>query len=84
MPEMPIEDINNLDEVVRELGIGESFTTPAEAVRKLKAENERLIEELQDAQSRGIPLSHEVQMLRTEVARLTDELKVGRYPGYID
>ena len=39
---MPTEDVNNLDDVVHELGIEDSFTTPAEAVRKLKAEIERL------------------------------------------
>ena len=40
--EMTIEDVNNLDEVVHELGIEDSDTTPAEAVRELKAEIERL------------------------------------------
>lgn len=34
--QMPIEDANNLDAVVHELGIEDSFTTPAEAVRELK------------------------------------------------
>lgn len=40
--EMPIEDVNNLDDVVRELGIESSSKTPAEAVRELNAHNERL------------------------------------------
>lgn len=35
---MPSEDVNNLDEVVHELGIEDSHETPAEAVRKLKTE----------------------------------------------
>lgn len=40
--EMPIEDVNNLDEVVHELDIESSDRTPAEAVRELKAKNDRL------------------------------------------
>ena len=43
---MPLSDINNLDEVCAELGIQESDTTPAEAVRELKAGIERLEGEL--------------------------------------
>lgn len=35
-------DVNDLDDVVRELGIEDSHTTPAEAVRELKVEVERL------------------------------------------
>lgn len=45
MVEMTAEDANNLDEVVRELGIGESFVTPAEAVRQLKVQIEILTAE---------------------------------------
>lgn len=40
--EMPIEDVNNLDEVVHELGIESSHKTPAEAVRELKSTNAKL------------------------------------------
>jgi hypothetical protein len=39
---MPLSDINDLDEVCRELGIQDSHVTPAEAVRELNAEIERL------------------------------------------
>lgn len=38
--QMPLSDVNDLDAVVRELGIEDSDTTPAEAVRALKAELE--------------------------------------------
>lgn len=38
----PTSDINDLDEVCRELGIQNSEVTPAEAVRELNAEIERL------------------------------------------
>lgn len=38
----PLSDIRDLDEVVRELGIQDSSTMPAEAVRELNAEIERL------------------------------------------
>jgi hypothetical protein len=38
----PVSDINDLDDVCRELGIQESSVTPAEAVRELNAEIERL------------------------------------------
>ncbi len=41
---MPLSDINDLDEVCRELGIQDSHVTPAEAVRELKEEIERLSE----------------------------------------
>lgn len=57
MPEMPIEDVNNLDAIVHELGIEDSVTTPAEVVRKLKAENERLrnaLERLSSSQAFGL------------------------------
>jgi hypothetical protein len=53
---MPIDDVNNLDDVVRLLGIGESFTTPAEAVQELFDEIEHLRAELEAARKR-IPLS---------------------------
>ena len=39
---MTVEDARNLDDVVRELGIEDSLTTPAEAVRDLKVQLERL------------------------------------------
>lgn len=39
---MPLSDIQDLDEVVHELGIEDSHTTPAEAVRELKREIEEL------------------------------------------
>lgn len=39
---MPLSDANNLDAVVHELEIEDSDTTPAEAVKELKAEIERL------------------------------------------
>jgi len=39
---MPLSDINDLDDVCRELGIQDSHVTPAEAVRELKAEVEQL------------------------------------------
>ena len=42
MPEMTAEDINDLDEVVAELELQASSKTPAEAVREMKAEIERL------------------------------------------
>lgn len=35
---MPLSDINDLDAVVHELGIQDSTTTPAEAVRELNQE----------------------------------------------
>ncbi len=38
----PLSDIRELDEVVHELGIQDSGTTPAEAIRELKAEIEKL------------------------------------------
>jgi hypothetical protein len=34
--DMPLDDVNALDEVVHELGIEDSHVTPAEAVRSLK------------------------------------------------
>jgi hypothetical protein len=42
MAEMPDEDVNNLDAVVAELGLQESSTAPAEAVRELKVECDQL------------------------------------------
>ena len=42
----PISDISDLDDVCRELGIQDSPTTPAEAVRELNGEIERLRSEL--------------------------------------
>jgi len=39
-------DINDLDDAVHELGIEDSHTTPAEAIRELKAEIENLHEAL--------------------------------------
>lgn len=39
---MPLSDINDLDEVVHELGIQDSHVTPAEAVRELNREIEEL------------------------------------------
>lgn len=42
MVEIPAFDANDLDDVIRELGIEDSDTTPAEAVRELKTELERL------------------------------------------
>jgi hypothetical protein len=47
--EMTIEDARNLDDVVHELGIEDSFTTPAEAVRKLKSRIERLQAALEES-----------------------------------
>jgi hypothetical protein len=41
---MLLSDINDLDDVCRELGIQDSHVTPTEAVRELKAEIERLSE----------------------------------------
>lgn len=38
---MPLENINDLDDVCRELGIEDSFITPANAVLELKSEIER-------------------------------------------
>lgn len=35
---MPLSDINELDDVCRELGIQDSHVTPAEAVRELNAD----------------------------------------------
>jgi uncharacterized coiled-coil DUF342 family protein len=46
------QDANDLDDVVRELGIEDSFTTPADAVRGLKAEIEALRAELAEAKER--------------------------------
>ena len=49
---MPLSDIDDLDEVVHELGIQDSHVTPAEAVRELNQEIERLrrnMKELADA-----------------------------------
>lgn len=46
MIRMPVADVNNLDEVVAELGIADSETTPAEAVKALKAEIVRLHESI--------------------------------------
>lgn len=66
---MPIDDVNNLDDVVRLLGIGESFTTPAEAVQELFDEIEHLRAELEAARKR-IPLS----TLQREIAAIKDEL----------
>lgn len=48
---MPLSDINNLDEVVHELGIEDSFTTPAEAVRKLKQQLEEALAQLAAAKT---------------------------------
>lgn len=59
---MPLSDANDLDAVVHELGIEDSDTTPAEAVRELKAEIERL-------------RASEAE-LRSEVARLERVLSV--------
>jgi hypothetical protein len=39
---MPVSDANDLDDVIRELGIEDSDTTPVEAVQLLKAELEQL------------------------------------------
>ena len=66
---MPIDDVNNLDDVVRLLGIGESFTTPAEAVQELFDEIEHLRAELEAARKR-IPIS----TLQREIAAIKDEL----------
>ena len=38
----PLSEINEWDEALRELGIQDSTTTPAEAIRELNAEIERL------------------------------------------
>lgn len=48
-------DINDLDDVVRELGIEDSHTTPAEAVKELKAE----IGRLQGAKRRALAVADE-------------------------
>ena len=42
MVKMPLSDVNDLDAVVHVLGIEDSDTTPAEAVKELHAEIERL------------------------------------------
>jgi hypothetical protein len=44
---LPVSDANDLDDVIRELGIEDSFTTPAEAVRALKAERDALMQDWQ-------------------------------------
>lgn len=44
---MTLSDINDLDEVCRELGIQDSHVTPADAVRALNAETERFRAALQ-------------------------------------
>lgn len=46
----PLSDINDLDDVCRELGIQDSHVTPAEAVRELNAEIEALRERLKPQQ----------------------------------
>ncbi|WP_024922004.1 MULTISPECIES: hypothetical protein [unclassified Afipia] len=46
----PISDINDLDDVCRELGIQDSHVTPAEAVRELNGEIEALRERLKPQQ----------------------------------
>jgi len=51
---MPLDDINNLDAVVHELGIEDSFETPAEAVRKLKAERDRLRAALRETTAEAV------------------------------
>jgi len=44
---VPLSDANDLDAVIRALGIEDSDTTPAEAVAELKAEIERLHGEIE-------------------------------------
>lgn len=48
-----LEDANDLDAVVHELGIADSHITPAEAVRELKRENEILARAATEAHEAG-------------------------------
>jgi hypothetical protein len=58
---MTQSDANDLDDVVRELGIAESFTTPTDAVRQLHAEITRLRQDLSTAIERAAKVAEETQ-----------------------
>ena len=70
---MPRSDVNNLDEVVHELGIEDSETTPAEAVRELKAEIERRDETIRDLLAERDALAAENERLKEDRARFPDK-----------
>lgn len=63
----PLSDIRDLDEVVRELGIQDSSTTPAEAVRELNAEIERLRSVAQAAQEPAIAQRNSMVLVRNAI-----------------
>jgi len=53
LAQMPLSDVNNLDEVVELLGIADDFTTPGEAVRALLAERDTLLEAVENIAARA-------------------------------
>ena len=67
---MPVSDANDLDEVVRELGIEASDTTPAEAVRELRAENEALRKEMDEREAVFVGDGKTIADLRKRVGEL--------------
>jgi hypothetical protein len=54
--EMPLSDVNDLDEVVHALGIEDRHITPAEAVRSLQTQLETLRGRLAEIQAYGCPV----------------------------
>lgn len=61
---MPLEDINNLDAVVHELGIEDSFTTPADAVRGLKQKIEQMRAALVEIETMPFSMVNDSESLR--------------------
>jgi hypothetical protein len=82
---MPLSDVNDLDEVCAVLGIQDSDTTPAEAVRELQAEIERLRAAL-PSQPAGDELLrlHDVASLCRLAAHQTNPLEEAYKQRWID
>jgi len=77
MVEMPVSDANDLDEVVRELGLEGSHTTPAEAARELFAAIEA-----KDAEIAGLRAQLDARKMVSdrdvEIVRLREALVLAR------